>query len=573
MYSTPSPYPKQKFDPLPESEYKNEWPQERSFKLVKRFNDPRFGDISVLKNSANQVLLLKEKMASSKNEATEDILYLKKRAEMNHSHLMKLVGYSAVTNKELCSTTYLTKAFYEFPRTDMFKELSDRQKNGTGFSHSELAHALYQLLSGLQSIHQKGLAHGDIRPQLIGFDKQRTHFELLDRLADPTPVERCQTAHLINNKEVYLSPELYRKLKGKDKSVSFNTQKNDIFALGLTILYLGTGDNLKNIYLSDGEFERRLLQEHVMNFDLKYNDENPVLCSLLKELLRLEEDKRGDITNILRQFPTYDKYKKDEANGKLVAKKNNTTKVHAQPEQYQQTYQQEDYFTGNNEPNVESQPQYKFPVADNEDFDGENPYMVKTNQVNNAPSQNYQTNNSSQYNQYSQHNYSNSNYQPQIQTTYVRSTPQQLNYNSQYQYNQPTYAYVQSQPKYVYANPEPLPTNTTNIYFDEFGNKVIRRSYQAAPVEIRKSQEINVEARKSYQDPNVEVRRGSHVPSNPETKVIKKRYVMREDGTVVEIDPNTDMNADDIRKYFDNGYTKNAIAEYDNVDQALKSDQ
>ncbi len=46
---------------------------------------------------------------------------------------------------------------------------------------------------------------------------------------------------------------------------------------------------------------------------------------------------------------------------------------------------------------------------------------------------------------------------------------------------------------------------------------------------------------------------------------------MREDGTVVEIDPNADVNEAEIRKYFDNNYTKNTIAEYDNVNQALGS--
>jgi len=568
MYQTLSNLPKPKSQPLPDAEYSKEWPQEKSFKLVKKFNDPRFGDISVVKNSSNQVLFVKEKMASSKIEITDDIIYLKNRYEMNHSHLLKLAGFSSIVNKELCSTTYNTKAFYEFPRTDMLKELMDRQKSGEVFNHSELAHMTYQLLSALQTVHQRNFAHGDIRPQLIGFDKTRNHFELLDRLADTTPVERCQTNHLVNNKDLFMSPQLYKRLKGKDKSTTFDAQKNDIFALGLSILYLGNGENFKDIYLPSGEIEHRKLQEHVMNFDLKYNDLNPVLCAILKELLRLEEDKRNNVTQIIRSFPTYEQYKRDEASGKLVPVREprQAPKVQSQPKPPVQQYvpPQQDFFADVGNHRVEEPPQYKFPVAENEDFDGHNSYMVKTNQVNSQPQQyppqQYTT---QQYNQ---------NFNNVSTTTYVRSTPQELHTYGQVQYQQPTITYVQHQPNYtqtryvqsnphyVHSSPENLPNNT-NVYFDDNGYKVIRRSYQGAPVELRRS--VNEQP--------VEVRRGSNQPTAPETKVIKKRYVMREDGTVVEIDPNADVNEAEIRKYFDNNYTKNTIAEYDNVNQALGS--
>ena len=646
MYSIPSNQPKQKPNLLPDAEYNKEWPQERSFKLVKKFNDPRFGDISVLKNQANQVVLVKEKLASSKMEATEDIIYLKKRLEINHPHIMKLLGYSAVVNKELCSTTYVTKAFYEFPRTDAYKELIDRQKQGAEFTHSELTHMSYQLMSGLESLHQKGFAHGDIRPQLIGYDKQRNHFEFLDRLGDPTPIERCQTNNIINNKEIYISPQLYKKLKSKDKSAMFEPRKNDIFALGVTILHLGNGRSAKELYLPDGNVCKWKLQEYVMEFDNKYSDENPLLCNILKELLRTEKHRNHTIECVIKELPSYDEYKRDEASGNLLKNKkfntafnlNAQTKVNSTP-------QQMNYFDNNANVKLETEVQTNMQVNNNDEFDDYNPYMVKTNQVQNQyeyqNQNNYQYQNQNQYQYQNQNQYQYQDYQPYQQnynngfqhntatTTYVRSTPQQLHTYGQAQYNQqPTYVqstpyqnnsvYAQSQPTYVQSNNERLSSNTkTEVYYDENGYKVIRRSYQAAPVETRKSYneeqvefqrnyqaapvevknsyngnkmefqsnyqaapvEVRnsyngnkVEVRGSYQNSNVEVRRGSNNPSNPETKVIKKRYVMREDGTVVELDPNAELSETEIRKYFDNSYNKDTVAKYDNVDQALKSD-
>ena len=52
-----------------------------------------------------------------------------------------------------------------------------------------------------------------------------------------------------------MSPELYRKLKGKKKEQTFNPQKNDSFALGMTLLKLGTQDKVEDCYKSDGEFK------------------------------------------------------------------------------------------------------------------------------------------------------------------------------------------------------------------------------------------------------------------------------------------------------------------------------
>jgi len=35
---------------LPEADYKKEWPLEKNYKYLKKMKDPRFGDITLLKN-------------------------------------------------------------------------------------------------------------------------------------------------------------------------------------------------------------------------------------------------------------------------------------------------------------------------------------------------------------------------------------------------------------------------------------------------------------------------------------------------------------------------------------------
>lgn len=496
MYITQTVLPKQKIDPLSEAEYNQAWAQEKQFKVLKRYNDPRFGDITVIKSNSNQVLLVKEKMSSSKNEATEDINYLKKRMDLNHPHLMKLVGISSSVNKELCSTTFIVKGFYEFPRTDAFKELSERKKIGQDFNHVELTHFIYQALAALHNVHHRSLAHGDIRPQLIGYDKANNHFDILDRLSDASLIDRYQINQIVNNRELYLSPELYKKLKGKDKNAAFDHMKNDIFALGLTLLYLGTSESPQNIYKSDGEIEHRYLHEHVMNFDIKFNDQNPFLCNLLKTLLQIRESDRPDAALLFKNMPSYDEFKRSE--GDVGIKLQMSNYHYHQPEATK----------------VNSQP------------------LDQTAPIHN-------------------------NNSPYATTTYVRSIPQSMTHtqtqnfvNSAPHYNESRV--INSETRHVNNGNRNMQFYNAESYFDANGNKVIRRSYG--------------------NDTKVEVRRGSPSPIPSETRVIKKRYVMREDGTVVEIDPNLNLNTEDIRKYFDPTHNTNTIAHYDNVDQAINSE-
>ena len=65
---------------LSDEEYKKNWTEEKNYKFVRNTNDPRFGDIQILKNHlTGDVIFAKEKLASSKKEATTDIIQLRNR--------------------------------------------------------------------------------------------------------------------------------------------------------------------------------------------------------------------------------------------------------------------------------------------------------------------------------------------------------------------------------------------------------------------------------------------------------------------------------------------------------------
>jgi len=158
---------------FPDEEYNKTWKDEKKYKYIRESSDPRFGTVTILKNHENgEIIFSKEKVASSKKEATNDILNLQSRMKLNNQNMLEMIGYSTKIQKALCSTSYLSRGFYKFPNTDMKRELKDHKKDLKDFSSQELNNMHNQVNGALNSLHSKNLTHDDIRPQLIGKNKQ-----------------------------------------------------------------------------------------------------------------------------------------------------------------------------------------------------------------------------------------------------------------------------------------------------------------------------------------------------------------------------------------------------------------
>ena len=432
-------YRKPKTVNLSDGEYDRSWEEEKAYKPIKKLNDPRFGEVTVVKNpTSGRVLFLKEKIVTGKSDATDELNNLRERSDLNHPNILPLVNYTSQTKKELCSTNYIIKAYYDFPKTDVYKEEIERRKNVSEFTHLDLTHMVYQSLNGLDNIHSRGYAHGDIRPQMIGYDRSINNFTLLDRLGDPTNFEKCQSNNIINKKDLFMSPELYNKLKGK-KKVPVDAQKNDIFSLGMTILQTGNHESVRQVYNSDGTINQFALNEKVMDFDNRHAANNPFLCNIVKTLLQQDMEDRPTIKELKESMPSYVDFKKNEAEG---------VNYNIAPK-----------------PPVEYKPETTHVNA--------NPNYVRTYVQN---------------------------------ETRVESTPN-------------TYTYHHS-----YAN-----------------------TYQ----NYQESRVVNSQP--------VEVRRGNPDPTPGISKVVKKKYVLRSDGTMVELDPQANLNTTEISKHFDKNYNEHVV--------------
>lgn len=279
--------------PFPENELNHKWEQIDKYQVIRKSNDPRFGEIVVLKNkSALELIFSKEKWVSTKSEAEQDIEALKTRLALNYPQIQKFLGHSSAVAKQLCATNYLSCAYYQFPKSDLNKEIADRVKLGEEFSSFDLYYVAEQILKGLAFLHSKGICHGDVRPIHIGYDKEAKEVRLLDRLNDPSWLEKVQQNNLFYKKELFLSPELYQKLQGGNKQNKYSAFKNDTYALGLCLISAGNKLGIQNIYEELGVVNQSKLDEHILNFDNKYRSVDQVLCDLVRNLLHPNEDFR-----------------------------------------------------------------------------------------------------------------------------------------------------------------------------------------------------------------------------------------------------------------------------------------
>jgi serine/threonine protein kinase len=279
---------------LTDADLNKKWEGLADYQLIRKSNDPRFGEITIYKHKNEiQLIFSKEKVVSSKQQEFLDIKDLQARAELNHPFIQEFLGYSTSVDKQLCTVNYVSTGYYKFPKQDLNKEIQEKSKTNNSFTASELKFIKHNIAHALRFLHGKGIAHGDIRPLQILYNIEKGQVQLLDRLNDPSPVERAQQNNLTFKRDMYMSPELYKRLQGRDKLQKYNPFKNDTWALGLTLLQAGLLKSVQDIYEPKGTINEAKLREYLDNFNQLYSADSQLVVNV-RGLLDLNEDTRFD---------------------------------------------------------------------------------------------------------------------------------------------------------------------------------------------------------------------------------------------------------------------------------------
>ena len=97
---------------LKEDDFNKKSPIQQAFKVLKKENDPRFGDIQILQDPrTSQRLLMKEKISNSEKDATKDVMSARRRMTLNHPGLQHMEDYSTQSKSDFCSKHYTTRGY------------------------------------------------------------------------------------------------------------------------------------------------------------------------------------------------------------------------------------------------------------------------------------------------------------------------------------------------------------------------------------------------------------------------------------------------------------------------------
>ena len=276
-----------------DSELTNNWDQAADYSLLKQISDPRFGEGSVLKNAKTaQCVFAKRRTTTNRNDAYNMIRDLRTRKGLNSPYLQHFLGFSSAIAKDLCSTNYVVESFYEFPPQDALQRAEGFKKDKQPAPVQEVRDLVANVGAALQHVQNGAGAYGDLRldlvmlapPDVSPANSLRPRFKLMDRIQDPSPFDKVQVNNSVAKKPLYLSPENWRALQGRDKTLKTSAVDNDYYALGLLALAFA-GDSYQDAYQPAGEFNQARLDARVTAFANRYRSQDPLLVSAVQLLL------------------------------------------------------------------------------------------------------------------------------------------------------------------------------------------------------------------------------------------------------------------------------------------------
>lgn len=288
-------------------------PIEANFKPLKKYEDSRFGQVTIIEVPGNpKKLMVREKTFNSQKELEVEIRAAMRRISIGDRHLLALTDYSTGSRSDFCSSVYWIKLFFEFPDHDIDQEL--RRRNAeciVGFTSTELTHMLYQTIHAGSVLNKAGLYHGDICPQTVEMDNPE-FYKLVERFGELAHPEEFQQTRLMSGGEVYSAPEIYSRirqgrgktqLKGSLPAKAMMTA--DIFNLGMTILHAGTDEGVQKAYNDKGNIDVENLEKLKRDFSAKFPD-NTLLVTTVYAMLELDPARRpADFITMEQEMPPY----------------------------------------------------------------------------------------------------------------------------------------------------------------------------------------------------------------------------------------------------------------------------
>ena len=226
-------------------------------------NDPRFGLIQVYsrEGNVNDLIFSKNKVSKrlAENNCFLELAY--ERQKYDQKYLLPLVQ---VENDEEALTVC---TYFYYPNTDLHDRFS-RFKEPL-----EMFRFLHDILKSLSFLEKRSLVHGNVRPELIYYNKITKNYVLVDRLNEHTTPMESQRNSIKSEMYLYSTPEIFNILINETVDTKYDPYKSECFSVGMILLSAVVSNEL---YMSIYNIE-----EQCFNFE-KFQQAKAVLMRLFE---------------------------------------------------------------------------------------------------------------------------------------------------------------------------------------------------------------------------------------------------------------------------------------------------
>ena len=198
--------------------------------------DPRFGPIKLFMNKYinTKTLIKKSVQLKTKKEFQISKYQIEERLFLDHDNILKILEI------DFCEENLISSIFFEYPEKTLETKKMDLKDGKKMF---------IEILQAIIYLKSKKMAHGDIRPNFIHYDKIEDKYILIDRMKSDKTFLECQRDNIDNFQGLYMAPYVFDNLVIENFDIKYKIYKNDVFSLGLIFLEILEGkDIIQELY-------------------------------------------------------------------------------------------------------------------------------------------------------------------------------------------------------------------------------------------------------------------------------------------------------------------------------------
>lgn len=273
--------------------------RERQYETVKEnHKDTRLGPVKLLRIPETNTYLIEKEVNEPSSLALGKHAHKVETMIRNPSmHVVPTTDFETTDVKQFCGQFHRLNYVMINPEIDLAIQKEQNRFYNVQFTSEELTHLLYGGVQGLQHLKSLGYFHGNLKPENIMVTK--TGYAVFDDPCDPKYGVTAETRH---SKDLYLSPQAYKATFSKPNQ-GYDRYKDDVFALGLIILEVGTQNSVREIYdPKSPTLDSYKLEDRLEEFKHTYSS-NVLLISAVAKMLEIDERERPNIEDINSRLP------------------------------------------------------------------------------------------------------------------------------------------------------------------------------------------------------------------------------------------------------------------------------